>query len=84
MPAAKDEVAEAEEEGISVNNSWGPKEILTENGKVKAIVFKKCLSVKDADGRFNPQYDENMETSPEPARSAALATSTATLPSSAA
>ena len=59
MPAAKDEVAEAEEEGISVNNSWGPKEILTENGKVKAIVFKKCLSVKDADGRFNPQYDEN-------------------------
>ena len=34
MPAAKDEVAEAEEEGISVNNSWGPKEILTENGKV--------------------------------------------------
>ena len=58
MPAAKDEVAEAEEEGISVNNSWGPKEILTENGKVKAV-FKKCLSVKDADGRFNPQYDEN-------------------------
>lgn len=26
---------------------------------MKAIVFKKCLSVKDADGRFNPQYDEN-------------------------
>lgn len=59
MPAAKDEVEEAEEEGIVVNNSWGPKEILTENGKVKAIVFKKCTSVKDADGRFNPQYDEN-------------------------
>lgn len=59
MPAAKDEVEEAEEEGIAVNNSWGPKEILTENGKVTGIVFKKCTSVKDADGRFNPQYDEN-------------------------
>lgn len=59
MPAAKDEVEEAEEEGIAVNNSWGPKEILTENGKVTGIVFKKCVSVKDADGRFNPQYDEN-------------------------
>lgn len=59
MPAAKDEVEEAEEEGIAVNNSWGPKEILTENGRVKGIVFKKCTSVKDADGRFNPQYDEN-------------------------
>lgn len=59
MPAAKDEVEEAEEEGIAVNNSWGPKEILVENGSVKGIVFKKCTSVKDADGRFNPQYDEN-------------------------
>ncbi len=59
MPAADDEVEEAEEEGIKVNCGWGPKEIITENGKVKAIVFKKCLSVKDADGRFNPQYDEN-------------------------
>lgn len=26
---------------------------------VTGIVFKKCTSVKDADGRFNPQYDEN-------------------------
>lgn len=59
MPAAADEVAEAEEESIRVNCGWGPKEILTENGKVTGIIFKKCISVKDADGRFNPQYDEN-------------------------
>ena len=59
MPAAKDEVEEAKEEGIVVNNGWGPKEVLTENGHVSAVVFKKCTQVKDADGRFNPQYDEN-------------------------
>ena len=59
MPAAKDEIAEAREEGIEIINSYGPKEILTENGRVKGIIFKKCLSVKDADGRFNPSYDEN-------------------------
>lgn len=59
MPAAADEVSEAEEEGIQVNCGWGPKEILTENGRVTGIIFKKCISVKDADGRFNPQYDEN-------------------------
>ncbi len=59
MPAAADEVEEAEEENIKINNSWGPKEILTENGKVKAIVFKKCTAVFDDNGRFNPQYDEN-------------------------
>ena len=59
MPAAKDEVEEAKEEGIQVNNGWGPKEILTENGKVTGIVFKRCTAVLDAEGRFNPQYDEN-------------------------
>jgi len=60
MPAAQDEVAEVEAEGITIFNGWGPKEVIKdENGNVKAIVFKKCTSVKDADGKFNPQYDEN-------------------------
>ncbi len=59
MPAAKDEVEEAREEGIEVMNGWGPKEILTENGKVTGVVFKKCTAVFDQDHRFNPQYDEN-------------------------
>lgn len=58
MPAADDEVAEAEEEDIKINNSWGPAEILTEDGKVKAVVFKKCVSVFDDNGRFAPVYDE--------------------------
>lgn len=59
MPAAADEVEEAEEEKIQMNCGWGPKEILVENGKVKGIVLKRCLSVKDAEGRFHPTYDEN-------------------------
>lgn len=44
---------------VLLDCGWGPKEILTENGKVTGIVLKKCTSVKDANGRFNPQYDEN-------------------------
>lgn len=59
MPAAEDEVAEALEEGIHLHNGWGPKEILTKAGKVTGVVFKKCTAVKDSNGRFNPQYDEN-------------------------
>jgi len=59
MPADADEVAEAIHEGIKINPSWGPKEILVENGKLKGIVFKKCLSVLDASNRFAPKYDEN-------------------------
>lgn len=59
MPAAKDEILEAEEEGIQIRNSWGPKEILLENRKVKGIVLKKCVSVFDENHRFRPVYDEN-------------------------
>ena len=59
MPAAADEVAEAREEGIVVWNGCGPKEILADNGKVKGIVLKKCVSVFDGNGRFHPVYDEN-------------------------
>lgn len=58
MPAAADEVAEAREEGIVVWNGWGPKEILEDNGKVKGIALKKCVSVFNAEGRFAPVYDE--------------------------
>lgn len=59
MPASAAEVAEAEEEGIEVKNGWGPMEVKKDaSGNVTAIVFKKCTQVKDADGRFNPQYDE--------------------------
>ena len=58
MPAAKDEIAEILAENIEINNGWGPKEILTENGKVTGIVFKKCTRVFDSEHRFAPQYDE--------------------------
>ena len=58
MPASEEEIAEATEEGVSLNCGWGPKEILTENGKVTGIVFKRCVSVWDESGRFSPTYDE--------------------------
>ncbi|RKM62526.1 FAD-dependent oxidoreductase [Butyrivibrio sp. CB08] len=59
MPAAKDEVEEAVEEGIEVKNGWGPKEVVVENGHVKAVIFKRCVSVFDSEHRFAPTYDEN-------------------------
>lgn len=59
MPASEEEIIECSEEGSIINCGWGPKEILTENGKVKGVIFKKCTSVNDADGRFNPVFDEN-------------------------
>lgn len=61
MPASREEVAEAEEENIKVNPSWGPKEVLVdESGKVTGIVLKKCVRTIDPETkRFSPVYDEN-------------------------
>jgi len=59
MPALDEEIEEALSEGIVVNNSWGPKRIVQENGHVTGVEFKKCVSVFDENGRFNPTFDEN-------------------------
>ena len=59
MPASGEEIEEAEEENITINNSWGPKRILVENGKVVGIEFKKCVSVFNEQKQFAPVYDEN-------------------------
>ena len=60
MPATKAEIEETLEEDIAVENGWGPKEVLVgDDGKVKGIVFKKCVSVFDKDHKFAPEYDEN-------------------------
>ena len=60
MPATRLEIAEAEEENITINNSWGPKEItLKADGSIKDIIFKRCSSTTDENGKFNPQYDED-------------------------
>ena len=59
MPASKEEISEATEDHVEIKCGWGPKEVLTENGKVTGIVFKRCTSVFDENKRFHPLYDEN-------------------------
>lgn len=59
MPATKEEIKEAEEDGVEIKCGWGPKEVIVENGKATAIVFKKCTRVFDENKKFSPVYDEN-------------------------
>lgn len=58
MPASKEEIARAKEEGIIIMNSWGLSKVVEENGIVKGMELKKCISVRDEHGAFCPQYDE--------------------------
>ncbi|MBO5544556.1 MAG: FAD-dependent oxidoreductase [Oscillospiraceae bacterium] len=59
MPTVPDEKDEAIAEGVLINNCWGPKRILGEDGRVTGVEFMRCLRVKDETGRFAPEYDES-------------------------
>lgn len=59
MPALAEEIEEALHEDIAINNAWGPKRIITKDGKVVGVEFKKCISVFDKNKRFAPKYDED-------------------------
>ncbi len=59
MPALEEEIDEAIEEDIAIENGWGPKRILLENGKVVGVEFKRCTRVFDENHRFSPLYDED-------------------------
>jgi formate hydrogenlyase subunit 6/NADH:ubiquinone oxidoreductase subunit I len=56
LPAHSWEVQEALDEGVILNCSWGPKEVLNDDGKVTGLRLQSCLSVFDAQGRFSPQF----------------------------
>jgi formate dehydrogenase (NADP+) beta subunit len=58
MPADDVEVVEGEEEGIILHNGRGPREIIGENGNLRALRTVLCTSVFDESGRFNPKFDE--------------------------
>jgi heterodisulfide reductase subunit A-like polyferredoxin len=59
MPAHSWEAAEALEEGVVFHNSVGPTKIETSGDKVTSVAFRACTRVFDADGRFNPQFDDS-------------------------
>lgn len=56
VPAHSWEIKEAEEEGITLNCSWGPHRIAGEAGKVTGLELVRCGQVFDKDGKFNPQF----------------------------
>jgi len=58
LPAHPWEIEEALDEGVIANCSWGPKEVLVEDGHVVGMRMQSCLSVFDAQGRFSPQFAE--------------------------
>ena len=65
IPAAREEIEEAEKEGIRLHTRFGPKRILGRDGKVTGIELIKASRVFDENRRFNPQFIEGSEETVE-------------------
>jgi NADPH-dependent glutamate synthase beta subunit-like oxidoreductase/NAD-dependent dihydropyrimidine dehydrogenase PreA subunit len=62
MPAALEEIEEAEAEGIILHPGFGPKRMIGKDGHVVALQTLKTKAVFDENRRFNPTFYENSET----------------------
>lgn len=65
MPAATEEIEEAEIEGVHLHDGQGPVRILGRDGKVAGLETIRAISVLDAQGRFNPTFEEASESTIE-------------------
>src|SRR5215472_15261426 len=61
IPAAREEIEEAEKEGIRLHTRFGPKRILESEGKVAGAELIKVSRIFDENRRFNPQFIEGSE-----------------------
>ncbi len=61
MPAALEEIEEAEMEGIILHPGFGPKRVVGENGRVTALETLDTKWVFDENKRFNPAFHEGTE-----------------------
>ncbi len=60
MPMGPEDRTECEEEGIEIHAGWGQTEVLTKDGSCTGIRFRKCVSVKNEQGRFDPKFDDEV------------------------
>jgi NADH-quinone oxidoreductase subunit F len=62
MPAIEDEIEAAEEEGVKIEFLVAPTEVISENGKMKAVrLIRMRLGERDASGRRRPLPVEGSE-----------------------
>ena len=57
IPASREEIDEAREEGIAISTSRGPERIEIESGRINGLHTVECTSVFDEQGRFSPKFN---------------------------
>ena len=59
MTAHEVEIRKALSEGVVLQPGWGIEEISGENGEACKVICKRCISIFDSGGNFNPRYNSN-------------------------
>ena len=60
MPMGVEDQEECKAEGVTIHDGWGQTEVVVSDGKCIGIRFRKCTSVKNAEGRFDPKFDDSI------------------------
>ncbi len=58
MTGSVDEREGGRREGVTINDGWGPREIVVEDGKIKGLLVSKVIRVFDEEGNFSPQMED--------------------------
>ena len=53
------------EDGVSIHAGWGQTEVTVRDGRCAGISFRKCVSVRDEEGRFAPKFDDSVTETAE-------------------
>ena len=64
MPAFPAEIEEALEEGVKIQDCWGPRRFIRNGNGTLTVDLSRCLSVFDERGRFCPELEEACSHSP--------------------
>jgi len=64
MPAFPSEIEEVLEEGVKIQDCWGPRKILRHDGSRLRLELSRCLKIFDEQGRFCPTLDDFCGLSP--------------------
>ena len=60
MPMGAEDQENCKADGITIHAGWGQTEIVKKRGKCAGIKFRKCVSVKNEEGRFDPKFDDSV------------------------
>ena len=64
MPAHEWEIQDAVDEAVRLNPGWGPREFVGREGKVTGVRLQRCVSVFDAQRRFDKAANDQSTQGP--------------------